>query len=287
MNVLCFDIGGTQLRGARFNRPREFDRVLRARSPRGDSKRLMTEIIEMAQELGKSSPFDAISIGCPGPVSATTMNGSKPLELTENINFQALLEPTFRVPIYVHNDLQMAVRAENLYGVGQQCKNFCLVSISTGIGIAAVHDGKILARRIELGHSIVETDPALAQTCAGHVGCWVAHASGTGISNSIAVLNTGTSIESFFINETSSLMERVRLYTARGLAHVIHAFDPEKIVLMGSVGLLQFDRLGPFAELLEKNSILRPIPGIECSKLGDQIGLLGAYEYAQEISCEK
>ena len=51
---------------------------------------------------------------------------------------------------------------------------------------------------------------------------------------------------------------------------------------MGSLGLSQFKKIIPTRKELEKNSIIKPIPQILKSKLGDNIGLYGAYIYAKE-----
>ena len=68
-----------------------------------------------------------------------------------------------------------------------------------------------------------------------------------------------------------------------GLTHVIHAYDPEKIVIMGSLGLKQFDKIIPSKKLVKEKCFLRPIPPILKSNIGDKIGLLGAYVCSRKI----
>lgn len=49
---------------------------------------------------------------------------------------------------------------------------------------------------------------------------------------------------------------------------------------MGSLGLQLFDKIIPEKDEIKNYTVVRPIPDIKPTKLGENIGLLGAYSYA-------
>ncbi len=288
MYAKCFDIGGTQIRGALIGPNGIIKQVKEPTLAKGNVAALMNQLRELFGKLDADNiEIAAVSIGCAGPVSGTSMLGSKPLEIFETIDFAKELKDIVKKPIFVANDLNMAVRAELKWGKGRDCSNFCLVTLSTGIGVGVVVQSQVLNHRIEPGHSLVETDPAKANECHGHHGCWAAQASGSGIEATLLRQGKKQTATEFFKNPDERLLSEIRDYNARGLSQVIHAFDPQKIIFMGSVAQNQFDRVIPTSEEIAKYSILAPVPQLELSSLGDEIGLLGAYELLKEKLCQK
>jgi predicted NBD/HSP70 family sugar kinase len=116
------------------------------------------------------------------------MLGSKPLKIEKSINFQDLLKDYFQVRFFLENDMNMAVNAELAIGFGKASKNFCLVIISTRIGIRIFVDGKIYNRKTEIGHCVIEKDRDRANPFQGYSGCWAAQKSGDGIKKTIEEL---------------------------------------------------------------------------------------------------
>ncbi len=279
MKIGCFDIGGTHIRSAIITE----EGIVAHRKVLTDSSLGITSLREQVTDLYSElemSSCQALSIGCPGPVCESVMLGSKPLEISENVRFADWFVGRFSKTIFVANDLTVAIHAQKKVA---KASNFSLVSLSTGIGVASVYNGRVLDRRIELGHSLVESRKDIAQACNEHFGCWVGHGSGWGITQLLKRENIPTSIEDFFKNPDPKIVEKIRNYTAIGLTHIIHAFDPDVIVIMGSLGLKQFDFIIPSAKELEKHVLFGPIPEIVKSNIGDDIGVLGAFEYAKEL----
>ncbi len=60
-----------------------------------------------------------------------------------------------------------------------------------------------------------------------------------------------------------------------------NAIEVEGIAVMGSVALKQFDKIIPSKKEIEEYCI-NPIPEITPTKLGKEIGLLGAYFFGLE-----
>ena len=73
------------------------------------------------------------------------------------------------------------------------------------------------------------------------------------------------------------MVQQIKSYNAHGFGNIVNAYDPEKIIVMGSVGIKQFDRIIPDKKSISKYSLVQTIPDIEPTQIGDDIGLYGAY----------
>ncbi len=282
--IECFDIGGTNIRGALIEDGKIKGSVCIESSKKNDVDGLVDQIKWISEYIRKrESDIDvknikAISIGVPGPVEGDIMFGAKPLEIEERVNFPHRLKDYFNIPVLLENDMNMAVNAELAMGVGKKTKNFCLVTISTGIGVGLVVNGEIYNRKTEIGHSVIEKDSELANPCQGHSGCWGAQASGDGIKFTLEKLRIDIEVAQLFEDPAhDKLIEKVKNYNAHGFGILVNAYDPEKIVIMGSVGMKQFDRIIPSKEDIAKYTLVQTIPDVEPTLIGGDIGMYGAY----------
>ena len=183
MYILCLDIGGTNLRAAIIGRKGVVSEANEI-TPNSNSIAMLKKCLDIANQLYNkfSYKINAISIGCAGPVKNSIMENSKPMGIAKPVDIIKFLSMYFKIPIFLANDLQMAIRAEKIYGHGKKTKNFVLISLSTGIGVSAYINNNFINSRLEIGHSIVETNSKIAKPCyKNHKGCWVAQASGLAI----------------------------------------------------------------------------------------------------------
>jgi len=278
--ILAIDLGGTKLQYAIFNEAYGQERPLETfQVP--TQKNFLSQLKDAVLDCtARYSAVSVVAIGVPGPTYDNVMQGSRPLNCVQNVNFsQALAQ--FNLPLIIRNDLHMAAHCELYQGVGQEHKNFCLVSFSTGIGVAAVNNGIILEGRIEMGHQIFFPDFAPPQPCTNHQNCWAALASGNGIENRFGTDQHNTTTDIFTHVLTDADLSELQQINAQAFGNLINAYDPEIIVVMGSLGIEQFDLIMPAADQVEKYSINRPIPTIIRSTSGNDIGLTGAYYAAR------
>jgi len=290
--IECYDIGGTQLRGVIIHNHEMISSPIIKETPRGDIDKLVDSICRISKEMRSSlqstQEVDAVVIGLPGPVTGNYLECSPPLKLFSRINVVKKLSVFFKEDIFIENDLNIAARGEINKGEGKNIANFCLVTISTGIGVAAVFDGRVFDRKTELGHSILMPNKEAAFACGNHKGCWVAHASGLGVENLISREKLHTDVAGFFQNDNNrKFINEIRAINAQGIGNIINAYDPEGIIIMGSIGINQFNKIIPSSSELELYTINRPIPFIKKTKLGNNIGLWGAYYFGLEnkIKC--
>jgi glucokinase len=282
--IECYDIGGTNTRAAFIVNGQIKKPFVNEKTDKTNIVSLVQQIQRISSSLRKKhpvfskSPVQAASLAFPGPVDGTKLLGSKPLQFDEEIDFQDLLGDYFNIPIILGNDLNMASQGELSLGKFRDTKNFCLLTLSTGIGVGVIINGSLYNRQTEVGHIVLENNSDLANPCLGHRGCWGAQASGAGIERTVEKMGRKLSTSEIFeIPQFQDVVNKVKEYNAYGIGNLINAYDPEKIIIMGSLGLKQFNKIIPEPDMIKKYTLLKKIPEITPTSLGENIGLFGAY----------
>lgn len=161
--------------------------------------------------------------------------------------------------VYADNDVNSCALAECRFGHGRQYDSFFWMTVSTGIGGAAVEGGRLIRGRHNLAGEIGHVKTAYgteAKTCAcGARGCLEAHASGSAIGKEVrmrcghdrrfaeAFAEAGFSADAAGCavlarrgNRTAvRIYEEAGLYLARGIAAAANLLDPEAVFLGGGV----------------------------------------------------
>ena len=170
------------------------------------------------------------------------------------IDLAAWAKEQFGLPLVMENDTRLALLGEWRAGAGIGCDNLVLVTLGTGLGTAAIIEGKLLKgvhgqAGVLGGHFSTNRDGARC-TC-GNIGCAEAEAS-TSVLARIAAKHPEFA--------TSALRQRDKIdYSAvfdlarqgdpcalalktesiavwaQMIVNLIHAYDPEKIILGGGV----------------------------------------------------
>ncbi len=157
-------------------------------------------------------------------------------------------------PLFAMNDARMALLGEWQHGAGQGCTELVMVTLGTGIGSAVLIGGKLLIGKHfqagNLGGHFVVNHHGTVCTC-GNVGCVESEAS----TWRLPTLLTGHPgfAESAIKNETvldfralfhhagnhdrvaKEVLDHCLSAWAAGIISMIHAFDPEMIVLSGGI----------------------------------------------------
>lgn len=281
MLITAIDVGGSWIRVALYSGDKAI-RTLRVPSIKSDKVGLLKIIDKTIFTKGFKS--DVYSFGFPGPVEEGVLKKAPPLNLEESIS-EKDLEGVLRERVYINNDVNNATLAELKYGVGNSINDFVLVTLSTGIGTGIVIDRRVLQGAVgEFGHDVLETEYSLANTCScGNKGCWVAQSSGYGVEKTMERIGKKLKCEEVFKSddeEVNMIINNFRdKYNAHGFGNINNAYGTGVIVVMGGLGLGQFDRIIPKVELIKKYTV-NEVPAIIKTSLGDNIGLIGAYIYA-------
>jgi glucokinase len=132
--------------------------------------RYCAAVAELAAEAGIERPA-AIGIGVPGYVTPAGLPELTNVPILDGYPVVAHLADRFGVPVGIDNDANVAALGEYRYGAGRGARRLVLVTGGTGIGVAAVLDGELVAFTGHstgcMGHIIV--DPHSEHRCL--VGC--------------------------------------------------------------------------------------------------------------------
>ena len=251
------------------------------------------------------SALEGIGVGVAGHINyrkgmvITTSN----LRGFRNYPFREKLQAYFDVPVVMDNDANAQTYGTFRFGAGRGYNDMIFMTLSTGIGIGIIIDGKLYrgftGTAGELGHTIVEPGSSMRCTC-GNYGCLMALAGGIalpelyektvkkGIKSMYAVRKDFDyqSVDGKILKEglkkgdpaTVAVVKEMARYTGIGIYNIFQIFNPPLILLGGGLlelGDLYFNEIRKTFYDLVKEMLFDPIE-IKISRLGPDSGLLGA-----------
>lgn len=201
----------------------------------------------------------------------------------------------------IENDTRAMTLGEYTFGNCSNEKDVIFVNIGWGLGIGMILDGKIYCGKSgfagEFGHMVTYDNEIMCH--CGKKGCLETEASGIALHrNLIERLKAGENsilAKKFktegdvtltdIINAVNredllciELVENIGQQLGRWLAGLINIFNPEKVIIGGSLSLTGDYILQPIKTLVKRYSLnlVNEDTKIELSQLGDQVGLIGA-----------
>ena len=306
------DIGATNTRlGVMTGSKLTSQAVLRTQDYAGDPelliKAISSWILRAANDdirgigLSFAGPTDDVA----GTASLTNLEGWQSPVLVRSLLSQKLADFRLDPPICMGNDATLAALAEYQYG-GHRSKNLAYLTLSTGVGGGVILGGKMYTGvnggAAEFGHIQVNYERASSRRCGcGRYGCLESEISGTAIAKQAEEMLTimrGSGIQNYLkahglhnealtasivadmatddIIETKEIWWSAGRYLGRGLQVIALAYNPEVIIIGGSVSnasdLFLPEAVEVFRQGFEPNCT---VP-VRVTTLGDQISLLGA-----------
>ena len=308
--VLAVDLGATYVRvaiascdGRIVSKAKE--RVVREGREDAIAKQIIKMYENLIEEIGKVT-IDKIAIGSIGPLDMRKGIIINPPNLPfEKIVLKDPLKEYFKAEVLVLNDAVSAAWGEKHFGLGRNVENLAYITLSTGIGVGVIVNGKLLLGKDgnahEMGHAVVNYDSFFKCGC-GKIGHWEAYASGRSIprfakylaQTKFKNLLNKSMLRSKIVDNTLKakdvfeaakkndplalkIIDELGKVNASGFANVINAYDPELITVGGAIALNNSKELviDPILKYLDMYVINR-VPRIEITKLGDDIVLYGA-----------
>jgi glucokinase len=190
LHHIAVDLGGTQIRAARFTRDCKLEKrvALRTESSEG-FKSIWTNVESAIQQVWVDKGdggIASIGLGAPGPIDYKNgiLRFAPNLPGWKNVPIRDLLERSFDVPVIVGNDADLAALAESQYGAGREVNSLVYITISTGIGGGMVFDNRLFTGGNGLGGEVghMGVDPRGPIHTCGNKGCLEVMASGTAIA---------------------------------------------------------------------------------------------------------
>ena len=211
----------------------------------------------------------------------------------------AMVTARLGLPCRLSNDANCAALAETVAGAAVGCRNMVLVTLGTGVGGGIVSGGKLLegvgGTGAEVGHTVLVLD---GEDCTcGRKGCWEAYASATALirqgkraaaaqpESLLAGYGDALTGKDVFDAAAAgdaaarSVVARYCVYVAAGITDLVNILGPELVLIGGGISRQGERLLAPIREYVAANCFGghdRKPPVIECAKLGNVAGIIGA-----------
>lgn len=230
--------------------------------PQADVLALAEALIDQALRAGVAHGLALLGIGLALPGLVDTEAGElvfAPNLKWRDVPFRERWEPRFGVPLYVENDGNCSAMGEYYFGVAKEHENFLFIGTGAGLTSGIMLNGEMYrgagGYAGEIGHIIVESGGEL---CAcGRRGCWetlvapravirgVVHALENGapscipamVGNDLSQITMETVIQAADNGDQLALdtLADIALHLGSGIANLVNIFNPELIVLGGSL----------------------------------------------------
>lgn len=262
MKTIALDLGGTRLKlGLISNDEIIATSIIPAYSDEGLLPRLHDIELAVSGMLTETntpaSELEYVGISIPGIVDTIrnrVLSINKKFADTIEFDFNAWSQKTWGIPCVMENDARAALLGEWQYGAGKNCDNIVLVTLGTGIGGAAMINGKLLhGKHFQAGclggHFVVNMHGT--QCTCGNTGCVESEASSWKLpelytkhpqfNESKAVNEKLLDFELLFKLATdgdvvsTEIMNHCLDAWSAGIITMIHAYDPEQVIIGGGV----------------------------------------------------
>jgi glucokinase len=309
--VVGLDLGGTQIRTVLADQAgRVYARNTRLTHAHEGPAAVLARIRAAIEAVLPAEPVLALGAGAPGPTDpyqGVLLMGPN-LPGWRNVNLRHELGSYFEMPVFVGNDANLAGLAEHRYGAGRGVRHMVYLTVSTGIGAGVIIDNQMLLGRqglaAELGHMTIEA--ASEQHGNNMVGTLEGLASGPNLARraqaalhngakSVVVELAGGTVEAVTPKVLTLAaaagdgfaLEQFRLaghYLGIGITNILHIFNPETIVIGGSVWMhacnfMQESMWQTIRARAQSPEYWQTL-NIVSAALGDDVGLLGAVALA-------
>jgi len=305
MYYIGIDLGGTQVKIGLVKNETIVDRYsFMSKSASGLAPHLkeLTDIINslLIQHNVSASEFGGIGLSFPGIVDVKNhriLSTNNKYDDAPDIDIVQWAREHWNVSLFVDNDARMATVGEWQYGVGKGCDNLVMMTLGTGIGTSVIMEGHIVrGKHFQAGclggHFTI--NPEGPECNCGNIGCVEAQSSSWSLNRQITSSpyykqsclskfeNTGFKELFEAAQQGDDLAEKVKtkclqIWSA-GAVNLIHAYDPEMIVLGGGV-MNSKDEILPFVRQWVNKHAWTPWGSvrIEASELMNDAAILGVY----------
>ncbi|PSR56364.1 sugar kinase [Adhaeribacter arboris] len=272
------------------------------------------QLYSCVEELIQSAGVDknkliGVGISVPGLVASKEGNTYTYLLTTHSSeSLEEILEKKFKKPVFIQNDVKTISLAEYRFGKARGKKDVLVVWMDWGIGLGMIMDGKLRSGASgfagEFGHIPVVDDGLLCQ--CGKRGCLETVASGMALvrlakegikAGAVSMLSELSAqeieqLEPPVIIEAANrgdqfairILSEVGIHLGKGLAILIQLFNPELIILSGTIAEARQYITTPVQQSLNTYCMaqLREKTSIALSDLGENTLILGSLALVME-----
>jgi glucokinase len=306
------DLGGTKILSVYLdNDMRELGRDYRETVAEQGPDAVIDRMVDSMLTAAKGRPFQVVGISSPGPSDPKRGIVTTPPNLPgwRDVELAKAISARLAVPAWLENDANAAAVAEHRLGAGRGASNVVLVTLGTGVGGGLILDGRLYHGASggagEIGHMQLEPDGPVCG-CGRH-GCLEALVSGRALGERAQeiiarepdgilagmVRDRGGEADARVLEDAAlagdasaaAAIDRAARYLGAGLTNVVNIFNPEVIVIGGSLRKIDDERyLGVAIEIMKREAFPQHAAGVRVveAELGDESPALGAALIARE-----
>jgi len=288
-HALGIDLGGTKVEVCLVDENRTIlVRRRRPSEPRAGKEKVVSNILQLIEEVAAGRGFEAAGIGTPGTYDpdADIMYGAPHTPAYEKPGLVTLLRKSLPVPLIVENDANCLALAEFFAQCDGIYRTVMAVILGTGMGSGLILDRKLYrgprGNAGEIGHTAIDIHGRKCE--CGRVGCAEAYLSGPSLSRRFKELSGETlAPRDIYLRygqgdaDAQKLFEESFLIMGEVFANAVNILELEAIVLGGGVSNipLWYDHVPPVIARSLFGIPGRRIPVLQ-ARLGDSAGVLGA-----------
>ena len=309
---IAIDLGGTRIKSGLLKDNVLLEKkILDAESDKGLQPNLvrLEAVIDDLLKKHEVTPgmLQGIGLAFPGivnPLSKKIIATNKKYDDAPQLNLSEWAAQKWNTALYIENDARMAAVGEWKFGAARESDNVVVVTIGTGIGSSAIIEGRLLRGKhfqagVLGGHFTVQYNGNEC-TC-GNIGCVEAQASTWNISRMIKAdpgfskcsLANESHLDFYAVFKASrqndELATRIKyecmnIWSA-GIINLIHAYDPEIVVLGGGI-LNSKEEIIPYIQERVAQYAWTPWGNVQikASELMEEAAILGVgYCLANEV----
>lgn len=290
MLLLGIDLGGTAVKiGICDASGRVVSKTCIATEAERGSDDVTARIASVALEFIESTgPVVTCGVGAPGELDLERRHFVRANHFPgwTNIPIPRQLAEKLGVPTTLENDANCAAWGELRAGAGKGARSLACFTLGTGVGGGLVIDGDLWTGANgaagAFGHITVDPNGPLCR--CGQRGCVEQYASATAVATRYRRGSAREAFEAADRGEADAIavIDWACEGLAAGVANVIHAIQPEVVVLAGGMsaaGSVMVDRVRSGVARRVRPTWLGTIR-IECASLGDDAGWIGAALWA-------
>lgn len=279
--ALAIDVGGTKIYNTLINERGEIlEDIEKFSTPKAFSeiKDLFKDIIKR-----RSKEVDVIAFATCGAVNNSNdgILGSTGNIVKEypSMNFKILSEK----PVFVENDANAAAWAEHIIGASKGMADSIMITLGTGVGGGIILNNKLFKGKNGAAgemHFKLRTDKHRKCTC-GSYDCFEAYASGTGLKLTAEEISENPDITTYDVIDGWKKQDKLMTNIFNkwqddilvGLVGLANLFDPEAIVLSGSMA--EFVDTEYLTKMVNEEIVTTPTKIVK-AQAGNYSGMIGA-----------
>jgi glucokinase len=279
--IVGIDLGGTRIKIGLVDQGKLIDsKIVDAESTLGLQRQLpkIESIIRDLRDQHIDNINKLVGVGStfPGIVDSKSMKvlstNTKYPDAAE-LDLKAWVREVFSVPFVMDNDARLSLLGEWQYGAGRGCDDLVMITLGTGIGGAALMEGRLVRGKHFVagclgGHFTINYHGKECQ--CGNIGCVESEASSWRLpelasnkpsfdKSRLSDLKEINYEEVFKLAEQGDdLAAEIKVESIRawsfGMVNMIHAYDPEMVIVSGGIIQHNDEMIKQFQQIVNQHT---------------------------------